>query len=56
MFANYGKVTCEEATQVESKVLSLSLNPAEPMVTIYRPIDQLQKKATEAGIPYTEEQ
>ena len=40
---------------MESEVLSLSFNPVI-MVTIYRHINQLQKKATEAGIPYSEEQ
>ena len=52
MFANYGKVTSEKVKQKESEVLSQSFNPADPMITIYRPIEQLQKKATEAGIPY----
>ena len=56
LFSNYGKVTLEEVKQVESKVLSLSFNPANPMITIYRPIKQLQKKATEAGIPYSKAQ
>ena len=53
LFSNYGKVTSEEFKQLESKVLSLTFNPADPMITIYRPIEQLQKKATEAGIPYS---
>ena len=41
LFTNYGKVTTEEVTQMESEVLSLSFNPTDPMITIYRPIEQL---------------
>ena len=56
LFKHYGKVTSDEVKQLESEVLSLSFNPADPMVAIYRPIEQLQKKATEASIPYSEGQ
>lgn len=56
LITNYGKVTSDEVKQLESDVLSISFNPADPMVTIYRPIEQLQKKATEAAIPYSEAQ
>ena len=56
LFTTYGKVTAEEVKNKEAEVLSITFNPADPLVTIYRPIDQLQKKATEAGIPYTPEQ
>ena len=56
LFATYGKVTAEEVKNKESEVLSISFNPADPLVTIFRPIEQLQKKATEAGIPYTPQQ
>ena len=56
MFTNYGKITSEKVKEMESEVLSLSFNPADPMVTIYRPTEQYQKKATETGIPYLEEQ
>ena len=53
LFSNYGKVPTEEVKQKESEVLNISFNPADPMVTIYRPIEHLQKLATDAGIPYS---
>ena len=46
----------EEVKQKEVEVLSLSFNPAIPMVTLYRLIEQLQKLATATGIPYSEAQ
>ena len=56
LFSNYGKVTSLEVKEQESEVLNLTFNPADPMITIFRPIEQLQKKATEAEIPYSEKQ
>ena len=56
LFSNYGKVTSVEVKEQESEVLNLQFNPADPMITIFRPIEQLQKKAVEADIPYSEEQ
>ena len=56
LFTNYGKVTSVEVKEAESEVLNLQFNPADPMITIYRPIEQLQKKASESGIPYSDEQ
>ena len=53
---SYGKVQSEEVKQKEAEVLSLSFNPADSMVALYRPIDQLQKLATAARIPYSEAQ
>ena len=31
----------------------MSFNPADPIVVLYRPIEQLQKLVTDAGIPYS---
>jgi hypothetical protein len=56
LFLNYGKVPSEEVKEKEAEVLNLSFNPAEPMVLLYRPIEQLQKLAISAGIPYSKEQ
>ena len=53
---NFGKVQSEEVKQKEAEVLSLSFNPADPMFTLYCPIEQLQKLTTAAGIPYLEAQ
>ena len=41
LFSNYGKVTSAEVKQLESEVLTLSFNPTDPLITIYRPIEQL---------------
>ena len=50
---NYGKILSEEVKQKESEVLAISFNPADIMVVLYRPIEQLQKLVTAAGIPYS---
>ena len=50
---NYGKFPSEKVKQKESEVLSMYFNPADPMVVFYCPIEQLQKLATAAGIPYS---
>ena len=56
LFTTYGKVTAEEVKEAENLVLNISFNPADPMVTIFRPVEQLQKKAVSAGIKYSPEQ
>ena len=56
LLTNYGKVPSEEVKQKEAEVLSFSFNPSDPMVLLYCPIEQLQKLATDAGIPYSEAQ
>ena len=52
LFTNYGKVQSEEVKSKEVEVLNLTFNPADPMITLYRPIEQLQKLATAASIRY----
>ena len=54
--ANYGIVQYEEVKQKESEVLSTSFNPSNPMIVLFRSIEQLQKLATAAKIPYSLEQ
>ena len=39
LYQNYGKVQSEEVKQKESKVLSNKFNSADPMVTLYCPIE-----------------
>ena len=56
IFTTYGKVTAEEVNKKEHECLNISSNLADSMITIYRPIKQLQKKANEARIPYYEAQ
>ena len=56
MFQTYGKVRGEEVKQKEAEVLSLTWLPSDPLVTLTRPIELLQKFALQAGLPYTNEQ
>ena len=53
---NYGKVRSEEVTQKDNEVMTMSWQPTDPLVLLTRPIEQLQKLATTAGIPYTDSQ
>ena len=53
---NYGKVRSEEVTQKDNEVMTMSWQPTDPLVLLTRPIEQLQKLATTAGIPYTNSQ
>ena len=50
----YRKVTAKEVKEKEHECLNISFNPADPMITIFCPIKQLQKKAIEAEILYSE--
>ena len=53
---NYGKVRSEEVTQKDNEVMTMSWQPTDPLVLLTRPIEQLQKLAITAGIPYTNSQ
>ena len=50
----YGKVTSVEIKEQENEVLNINFSPADPLITLFRPIEQLKKKAEDAGIPYSE--
>ena len=56
LFINYGKVQSEEVKSKEAEFLNLTFNPANPMVTLYRSINQLQNLATVANILYSDAQ
>ena len=56
LFSDYGKVPTREVKDKEREVLGTSFVPSDPMVTIYRPIEQLRTLAQIAKIPYTESQ
>ena len=56
LFYNYGKVRSKEVTQKEHEVMMMSWQPTDPIVLLTRPIEQLQKLATQVGIPYTDSQ
>ena len=53
LFTNYGRVQSEEVKSKKAEVLNLTFNPDDHMVTLYRPIEHLQKLATAANIPYS---
>ena len=56
LFTNYGKVPTRVVKEKENEVLATPFIPSDPMVAIYRPIEQLRTLADIAGIPYTESQ
>ena len=56
LFNNYGKVPTRIVKEKETEVLSTPFVPSDPMVTIFRPIEQLRTLAEIAKIPYTETQ
>lgn len=56
LFSNYGKVPTRLVKEKEQEVLATPFVPSDPMVTIYRPIEQLRTLADIAKIPYTESQ
>ena len=56
LFSSYGKVPTREVKEKEVEVLATPFVPSDPMVTIYRPIEQLRTLADIAKIPYTESQ
>ena len=56
LFYNYGKVSMEEVMEKEREVMSMTWLPSDPIVLLTRPLEQLQKLATHAGIPYSSSQ
>ena len=56
LFDNYGTVTPEEVKEEEKTVEDINFSPADPMITIYNPIEKLAKLAIQAGMPYSAEQ
>ena len=56
LLCNYGKSCSDEVTQKESDVMSLAWKPAESIVLLTRPIENLQKLATQVGVPCTNNQ
>jgi len=56
LFCNYGRVRAEEVATKENEVMNMSWQPHEPIVLLTRPIENLQKLAQQAGIPYTDKQ
>ena len=52
LFTNYGTVHTRVAKEKVHKVLTTLFVPSDPMVAIYRPIEQLGTLAKIAQIPY----
>ena len=55
-FTNYGKVPSREVKDKEAEILGMTFHPADPMITLYSPVEKLQKLAKDAEIEYSEAQ
>ena len=53
---NYGKVRCEEVVAKEAEVMATTWQPSDPIVLLTRPIENLQKLATQADNPFSDKQ
>ena len=53
---NYRKVPSEEVKEKYSEETDISFNPADLMLSLFHPIEHLQKLATGAGILYSQAQ
>ena len=56
LFYNYGKVQSEEVAKKEIEVMLMTWQPTDPLVLLTRPIENLQKLAIQAEIPFTDSQ
>lgn len=53
---NYGKVSSEEVMEKEKEVMPMTWLLSDPIVLLTRLLEQLQKLAVHAGIPYSSNQ
>jgi len=56
LFYNFGKVSSEEVLQRESEVMSMTWLASDPIILLTKPLEDLNKLATHAGVPYTPKQ
>ena len=56
LFETYGKIPSKEVKQKEAEICTMTFHPADPMILLYNPIEQLEKMAQSAQIPYTSRQ
>ena len=56
LFSRYGQVSGTDVQDYLNEVLKTPFTPAEPLVTIWNPIQKLKKLAMQANIPYSEQQ
>ena len=52
----YGKVRAEEVSEKESEIMAMTWQPSEPLVLLTGPLENLQKLAKQANIPFTDKQ
>ena len=56
LLCNYGKVRSEEVSEKEAEIMAMIWQPSEPLVLLTRPLENLQKLAKQANIPFTDKQ
>ena len=56
LFYNFGQVSSEEVKEKEMEIMAMDWNPADPIVLITRPLEQLRKLVEQAKVPYTDAQ
>ena len=54
LFTNYGKVTSDEVADKDAEVMALAWHPADPLVLLTKPIENLHKLAAQANMTFTE--
>ena len=54
--ARYGTIPLDVIKNKEAEVRAIIFNPAEAMVTIFKPVEDLRKLAIAADVPYTDKQ
>ena len=53
LFYNFGKVSSEEVAQKESEVMAMTWLPSDPIILLTKPLEDLNKLANQAGVPFT---
>ena len=53
---NYGRVQSDEVKEQEDEIRKMSFHPGDPMITLFGPIEKLEKLAVAARITYTTHQ
>ena len=56
LFYNFGKVSSEEVAQKESEVMAMTWLPSDPIILLTKPLEDLNKLANQAGVPFTSAQ
>ena len=56
LMENYGRVRSEEVTEQYEDIRKMSFHPADPMITLFGPIEKLEKLAIAANLTYSQPQ